>query len=196
VTPAVRKATAADIPAMVESLARAFHTDPVFEWLFPDAEKRHAQARGYVAGRARILLRQEEVYTVDGGPAAAMWARPGEWRDPAFAALRQMVALIPALGRRIPRSLRGLRAIEEAHPRAPHWYLSVLGTDPDRQGEGLASALLQPVLGDCDRLLVPAYLETGTERNVAFYTRHGFTVTREIQMPRGPLMWLMWREPH
>jgi GNAT superfamily N-acetyltransferase len=95
----------------------------------------------------------------------------------------------------MPRSLAGLREIEDRHPTAPHWYLSVLGTDPTRQGEGLGSALLRPVLDDCDRLEIPAYLETGTERNVQFYTRHGFRVTERIELPGGPSMWLMWREP-
>ena len=194
-TLAVRKARAADVPGMVAALARAFHDDPVFRWLFPDTDKRLVHARRYLVGRARILLRQEEVYTVDCGVAAAMWARPGEWRDPAVAAAREFLGLMPALGRRIPRSLKGLRQIEERHPRAPHWYLSVLGTDPTHQGAGIGSALLQPVLHECDRLEIPAYLETGTERNVAFYSRHGFKVTDEIQMPDGPPMWLMWRSP-
>jgi GNAT superfamily N-acetyltransferase len=191
----VRKAQPADVPPMVEALARAFYEDPVFNWLFPDDARRLAQSRKYFHGRARLLMQQEETYTIDGAAAGAMWARPGEWRDPPLSALRQIVALMPALGRRMPRALGGLREIEEKHPRAPHWYLAVLGTDPPRQGEGIGSALLAPVLADCDRLEVPAYLETGTERNVAFYTRHGFRVTSEIRLPDGPPMWLMWRDP-
>jgi GNAT superfamily N-acetyltransferase len=191
---APRKATGDDAPAMVEMLARAFYDDPVFGWLFPDDGKRLAQSKRYFEGRARILLRQGECYTVDGAAAAAMWARPGDWHDPPVDVFRQFMHLVPALGRRIPRSLAGLRVIEERHPTAPHWYLSVLGTDPGRQGEGLGSALLQPVLDDCDRLDVPAYLETGTERNVAFYARHGFGVTERIELPDGPPMWLMWRD--
>jgi GNAT superfamily N-acetyltransferase len=85
--------------------------------------------------------------------------------------------------------------IEERHPKAPHWYLSVLGTEPGHQGEGLGSTVLQPVLDECDRLEIPAYLETGTERNVGFYARHGFRVMERIELPDGPPMWLMWREP-
>jgi GNAT superfamily N-acetyltransferase len=190
-----RPATDADAPAMVEMLARAFYDDPVFRWLFPDDAKRLVQSKRYFEGRARILLRQGECYTVDGSEAAAMWARPGEWHDPPIDVLRQFVHLVPALGRRIPRSLAGLRVIEERHPRAPHWYLSVLGTEPDRQGQGLGSAVMQPVLEECDRLEIPAYLETGTERNVAFYTRHGFKVRDEFRLPKGPPIWLMWRDP-
>jgi GNAT superfamily N-acetyltransferase len=191
----IRKATREDGPAIVDAMAHAFYDDPVFTWLFPDDHRRLAQSRKYFRGRARALFRQDEIYTVDGGAAAAMWARPGEWRDPPLEVLRQFAALAPALWKRAPRSLAGLRMIEERHPSKPHWYLSVLGTRPDRQCQGLGSALLEPVLGECDRLEIPAYLETGRERNVHFYTRHGFKVTEQIRMPDGPPMWLMWREP-
>jgi N-acetylglutamate synthase-like GNAT family acetyltransferase len=91
--------------------------------------------------------------------------------------------------------LRGLRAVEALHPAEPHWYLAVLGIEPERQGEGNGGALIQPVLEDCDRQEVPAYLETARERNVDFYTRHGFRVTDELELPDGPPVWLMWRDP-
>jgi ribosomal protein S18 acetylase RimI-like enzyme len=74
-------------------------------------------------------------------------------------------------------------------------YLSVLGTDPAAQGRGIGSALLAPVLRQCDEDGVPAYLESSKERNVAFYARHGFRVREELALPRGPQMWLMWRDP-
>ena len=191
---AIRKATRGDAPALAAAMARAFYDDPVFTWFFPNPRRRLAQAERYFAGRTRILLRQEEIYTVEDCVAASMWARPGEWRDPPLAVMRQLLSFAPAMGRRIPGALRGLREIEERHPSRPHWYLAVLGTDPPRQGEGLGSALLRPVLDECDRLEIPAYLETSTERNVAFYTRHGFRVTGELTLPDGPDMWFMWRD--
>jgi GNAT superfamily N-acetyltransferase len=194
-TPPIRKATRADLPAMTEALARAFYDDPVMKWNFPTGDARLKYGRRFFEGRARLLLRQDEVYTVDGAHGAAMWARPGEWQDPPLDALRQIAALAPGIGRRAIRALRGLHQIEQSHPAEPHWYLAVLGTDPDHQGQGIASALLEPTLAACDRYEIPAYLETATERNVAFYTRHGFHVRREIRLPKGPLMWLMWRDP-
>ncbi len=85
--------------------------------------------------------------------------------------------------------------IDARHPTSPHMYLAVLGTDPSAQGRGIGSALLAPVLRQCDEDGVPAYLESSKERNVAFYARHGFRVREELPLPRGPRMWLMWREP-
>jgi ribosomal protein S18 acetylase RimI-like enzyme len=191
----VRKASRDDIPAMADMLARAFHDDPIVDWVFRDEARRPKYARRFFAGRARVLIGQREIYTADGVAAAAMWARPDEWRDPPLQALKELAVLVPGVGRRAVQVMRGLVQVESRHPKPPHWYLAVLGTEPSRQGEGLATALLGQVLDDCDRDEVPAYLETGTERNVAFYNRHGFKVTEELRLPDGPPIWLMWRDP-
>lgn len=71
-----------------------------------------------------------------------------------------------------------------------------MGTHPDRQRQGLGSAVLAPVLARCDTDAVPAYTETSTTENVAFYRRQGFDVTAEVAMPEGgPPVWTMWRNP-
>jgi ribosomal protein S18 acetylase RimI-like enzyme len=191
----IRKATREDIPAMAEMLARAFHHDPIVDWVFQNEQSRPTYTRRFFAGRARVLIGQREIYTADGTAAAAMWARPDEWRDPPLRAMKELAILAPGVGTRLGRVVRGLVQVEAKHPKPPHWYLAVLGTEPSRQGEGLATKLLAKVLDECDRDEVPAYLETGTERNVAFYTRHGFKVTEELRLPNGPPVWLMWREP-
>jgi ribosomal protein S18 acetylase RimI-like enzyme len=195
-SPSIRKATEQDIPALANTMARAFDDDPLVNWVFRNPDTRSKYAGRFFAGRARILMPQREIYTVDGCHAAAMWARPNEWHDPPLRALKELAVLAPGVSpRRVPQTLRGLLQIESKHPKKPHWYLAVLGTDPDHQGNGLASALLGPVLDECDRLEIPAYLETGKERNVGFYARHGFAVTEELRLPDGPPVWLMWREP-
>ena len=90
----------------------------------------------------------------------------------------------------------GLLKLERIHPPdPPHWYLAVLGTDPSAQGRGLGSAVMRSVLERADGEGTCAYLESSKERNVDFYARHGFRLAGELQLPRGPTMWPMWREP-
>jgi ribosomal protein S18 acetylase RimI-like enzyme len=91
--------------------------------------------------------------------------------------------------------LRGLVEAERHHPGTPHWYLGVLGIDPDHQGKGLGSELLGPVLQRCDTDGLGAYLESSKQANLAFYGRHGFEVTDKITLGKGPPIWGMWRDP-
>jgi len=175
-------------------LARAFHDDPVNRWMFPDDKRRRSGSERYFALRLRQLIGQGEIYTTNDIVGAALWARPTSWRLGLRKHL-QFGTLIPVLGPRFPRSLRGLSLVQRHHPDNPHYYLAVLGTDPAHQKMGIGSALMAPVLQSCDASGVPAYLENSNEHNTTFYTKHGFRVTAELRLPNGPPIWLMWRDP-
>jgi GNAT superfamily N-acetyltransferase len=74
-------------------------------------------------------------------------------------------------------------------------YLGVLATDPARQGEGLATAVLTPILDEVDRLGIASCLETSTMKNRRFYERRGFEQAAEIILRGGPDTWWLRRGP-
>lgn len=193
----VRRAGAEDVPALAAMLARAFHDDPVASWAWRHERLRPRALERFQAIRLRQLLSGQEIWTTDDHKSAALWALPGRWHM----SLREVAMLAPcfyrpALFARMPLVAVGWEKLERAHPpRPPHFYLAVLGTDPDAQGQGLGSAVLRPVLEQCDNDQVAAYLESSKERNIDFYARHGFRVLEEIRLLRGPRMWKMWRDP-
>jgi GNAT superfamily N-acetyltransferase len=196
--PMLRRATVADVPELARMLARAFLDDPVAEWSCRPDALRPAVLERFHATRLHQLLPDREVWTTPERTCAAMWAPPGCWKTTARqdAALARCL-LHPLLIARVPVIATGLLGIERRHPRQPpHWYLAVLGTDPSVQGKGLGSAVLQQVLEQRDRDGIGAYLESSKERNVDFYARHGFRVTAELRLPRGPRVWPMWRDAH
>jgi GNAT superfamily N-acetyltransferase len=194
----VRKATAADVDALARTLARAFQDDPVISWMIPDDEKRlRLGPFGFETWLQKIYMPKAEVYTDEARKVGALWAPPGKWRMSVGLQARMAPRMLRLFGvRRMPLILKGLATLDKAHPdEQPHYYLGILGTDPDRQGKGLGSAAMQPVLERCDREGVGAYLESSKEANVPFYRRHGFEVTGEVHMPDGPPLWPMWRDP-
>jgi GNAT superfamily N-acetyltransferase len=190
----VRGARPDDFAALAAMLARAFYDDPVTSWFYPDARRRMRHAGRFFAIRLRQLADQRLLYTTPELSGAALWAGPGRWREDLRESL-MLLPMLPVLLPRIVRSTQAVREIERRHPVDPHFYLSVLGTEPRRQGEGIGSALLGPVLQRCDADGTGAYLESSKESNVDFYARHGFAVTERIELPDGPPLWLMWREP-
>jgi ribosomal protein S18 acetylase RimI-like enzyme len=84
------------------------------------------------------------------------------------------------------------RVLERAQPREPHWYLSLLGVDPPRQGRGVGRRLLEAWLSSIDPDGLPSYLETDRESNVAFYARAGFEVVTRLEILDTPV-WCMRR---
>ena len=191
----VHRADRTELDAVTRSLARAFHDDPVMRWFFPDPARRDRLIERFFRLRVGGLLAQEEVYTTADHTGAACWARPGEWEMGPVEGLLFALRLLPMTRGRTPLLARGWTIVDEAHPKEPHWYLAILGTEPAAQGRGIGSALLEPVLDDCDRNEVGAYLESSKEENLAFYARHGFRVSGELQLPEGPTIWPMWRDP-
>jgi ribosomal protein S18 acetylase RimI-like enzyme len=187
----VRIATAADVPALAGVLARAFHDDPVSLFTNPLAASRERRLRFFFAGRLRTLVGEELCFCTADRTGAALWAPPDGWHVPPREGLRT----VRLANRRAPLVMAGFARMERLHPREPHFYLSSLGVVPEAQGRGLGSALMRPMLERCDREGVGAYLESSKESNVAFYGRHGFRVTGEMRFPRGPRLWLMWRDP-
>lgn len=191
-----RRATVADVGAISQTLARAFHDDPVGLWSCPPERLRPRVLERFYAIRMRQVLADDEVWIEQAHAGAALWLPPERWRTTAREDL-QLVRPVahPRLLPRLPLVVRGLTGVERIHPREPHWYLAILGTDPSAQGRGIGSALMRPVLDRCDEDGIAAYLESSKEANIAFYARHGFKVTAEHDLPRGPRIWQMWRDP-
>jgi ribosomal protein S18 acetylase RimI-like enzyme len=198
VTVEVRKATSADQPRLSATLARAFDDDPLVNWMVAQDKRRSRRVFDAMSLTLRkMTMPHGEVYTTPEIQGGALWTPPGKWKM----GVLQQILLLPevvkfATVRRIPKVMGGIGAIEKKHPHQPHYYLFVLGVDPEMQGKGLGTQLMAPILERCDREGVPAYLESSKEKNLPLYERNGFKVTEQFQVPNGgPNIWLMWRDP-
>ncbi|WP_254235783.1 GNAT family N-acetyltransferase [Allokutzneria sp. A3M-2-11 16] len=198
----VRDAARADARAMGGVLVRAFDEDPVMTWMFADAERR----RRIYPRMMTALIKHTYLYKggcqVAGGDGellgVALWIPPGRAKVPLWRQLFAAPTMIANAGpvRFVRISRRGAQldsVLKLAHPAEPHWYLSVLGTEPSAQGTGVGGALLRSRLAECDRDGLPAYLEC-VDANVPIYERFGFKVISDIQIPDGgPVLRGMWR---
>ena len=195
----MRPATEDDVPGLTGVLSRAFSNDPPMSWSFRDPATRE-QRLATIFGSAlpSLFLPAGHVWTTSEAAGVAVWQPPGQWRTPddkVEGLLAQYDGKL--LPEELDRFLTFLGMIEDKHPDEPeHWYLEVLAVDLDRQGQGVGSACMQPVLARADADGTPCYLESSNLRNVPLYERHGFQVTDVVDLPDGgPSLWLMWRDP-
>jgi GNAT superfamily N-acetyltransferase len=198
--PAVRPATPDDHELVAEALALAFVDDPGWAHVLPagDAAGRGERLLAFFnAELANLVPEWREVWVTEDGSGAAVWARPGRWRVPFARTLRAFPQMRRVFGRRLGLATWALLRIERLHPPgAGHYYLHYLGVLPERQGRGLGSALMRPVLERCDADGIEAFLESSTERSAALYARNGFSLTGTFDMPgSGPLIRQMLRGP-
>jgi ribosomal protein S18 acetylase RimI-like enzyme len=193
----VVRAGQGDVPELVSMLVRTFYDDPVATFMFcRDNKRERALGRFFKTLIRGDYLKTGEVWTTSEKSGAAVWGPPSKPR-PGLKELFQMMPLLQELmpPKHLREAMKELFAVESERPKIPHWYLATLGTDPASQGHGVGSALMTSMLETIDAQHEPAYLESSKERNVPFYRRFGFEVTKELKaVPTGPLIWLMWRE--
>lgn len=172
----------------------AFRSDPFNTWLVGTPRA----IEGIFVPLARHVYVPNGFSYRLGDEGAAMWMLPGgddrlPWRALLSLALNTAIRASPGARQRIDRTVG---AMSSAHPTFPHAYLFTIGVRPRAQGKGLGRKLIAPVLGACDRLGLPAYLENSNPANRGFYASSGFERIEMIDAgPDAPPLEAMLRQP-
>lgn len=186
-----------ELKSVCDILASAFTNDPVLQWLSGYAHIYPSLFRSEVEA---LYKHHNHIYINNEHTGAALWLPPGV---PVTAPFHWRVVVIAwkmlrTKGyRSIKRATLLDKVIEANQPEEPHFYLHAIGASLDNQGRGIGSALIKAGLATCDKLGMPAYLESSNEKNNPLYERHGFRIIRENKLPDGgPKVWYMQREVH
>ena len=186
------------LEAAARTLAEAFWDDPLMHIVAPNEKKRAAVGPWFFAKSIAYGMRWGEVSCNDDASAVAVWFPPGKTDVTPGRMLRVGMGALPFRAgiSGTARFMRALSATEKFHKavEGPHWYLMAIGTSPSRQSTGLGSALLGLGTAQADAAGIPCYLETGTESNVAYYSKRGFEVTGQANV-LGFTLYGMVRQP-
>jgi ribosomal protein S18 acetylase RimI-like enzyme len=184
----------------VITLERAFASDSLFGWIFPDPVQRSQALRVMNRVLVQYGLRYGRVTESNDGMAVAIWIPPG--RTITASGMIRCGLLGMALGigfRPLAKFVGANKVMGKFHKKyvpEPHWRLLTVGVDPNLQGRGLGSALVKEGLARADDANCPCYVETSEERNLAFYERLGFVVIGTAPQGKGaPPGWAMRRDP-
>ena len=174
----------------------AFFDDPTWSFVFSDPLPRAAQYQQFWALLADGAMRFDWVWLCEGDQATTVWLPPGcseltPEQEAGFEAFARTL-----LGPGADRLLETVDRFAAARPSEPHFYLSLLATDPRHRGHGYGMDLLADNLTRIDAAGQAAYLESTNPVNLGRYRGVGFEVTGRFQLPDdGPSVTTMWREP-
>jgi len=180
---------------------RAFFDYPMLVFYFPDRKRRERYLEWYLGCAITYALRYGEVYTTPGVSGVVCWLPPGQWE---LTMLRTILSgFFPTpwvMGREAyRRSEQNEAFLTKVHREVlpgPHWYLWGLTVDPDQQGQGIGTRLMQPIFERADTAHLPCYLETHDQKNVSFYSKRGFELVRSENLDGYDLpFWCMVRQP-
>jgi len=185
----LRRLGAKDRSAAVAVAAKAFKDYHMLEYFYPDAPRRHAIAETFIFITISVCLKYGEVHTTSGTmKGIAAWLPPGKAPFGAWQLLRSVS--LPVMLRFARQGGREMQAYGEYSDKLhrelvpePHWFLQLLGVDPDYHGQGVSSRLVKPMLERIDHEGLPCFLDTNTQRNVAVYRHFGFELVSESKVP-------------
>ncbi|RGA03399.1 GNAT family N-acetyltransferase [Microbispora triticiradicis] len=190
--PAISRMT--DAEATGHLIAETFHVDAITAWLVPRQEDRLPLQRRFFTMYAAHAMEHGDVYGIH---EAGELAGVAVWFTAPFPEIPGERAEIDAFtGENAGRYHTLGELLEKHHPREPHHYLNFIALERGRTGRGLGTMLLEEHHRRLDAEGVPAYLEASSEASRRLYLRHGYVDMPElIQLPGGPVMYPMWREP-
>ena len=194
----------AQVKPAAEVLSRAFQNYPLLQYYFHDKFhdelERKKIALYFVSFAIFSGIRYGEIYATSPNlEGVAIWFPSDNYPVTIWKLVRSVpLSVIFGFSRYGGGRMRQLgEYLEAVHQRlAPfgHWFLQVIGVDPQFQGKGYAGKLLKPMLARIDEEGLPCYLETFDEHNVSFYEHFGFAVIEKSTIPETNFTnWAMLR---
>ncbi|MDJ0765820.1 MAG: GNAT family N-acetyltransferase [Myxococcota bacterium] len=197
------KLTKEDIGKAAAVLADAFKRDPLWAGIFEHTTNQNSRLKAFSEILLRHSLHHGEAYAFSEKLEGIITHVPGNqaeitlWHIVQSGALGCAMRMGPVIGLKLLPLFEPIQLDRHNHMMGrPFIYIPIFGVAMRLQGKGYGSALLGALIARAEREGLPIYLETETEKNVAFYERFGFKTVKKIIIKKliQP-MWEMIREP-
>ena len=182
----IRNLQPTDRPAFINLMANAFQHDPLFE-----------KALGIPndpAAAAKFLTFMFDMTRIMGGSPRGAW-RNGRLRGcylmepPSQGKLIDFTRLLAVTARFLPVAMKlsrqstgflnaYMRDTRAVAPKTPHSYLTMIGVDPDAQGQGIGRLMLEDAISHGTDIA----LDTENLDNVGLYEHWGFRLCHSVDV--------------
>ncbi len=178
-------------------LSRAFYSDPYYVFVMPNGNKRMAQLHWWMKILLRYTLIYGNIYFTDDHKSVAMWMGPDKPMIDDIKILSLGLIMYPfKIGvRNFIKLLDISGQWDKEHKKLNkrHYYLMVIGVEPEYQQKGIGSRLMQVGLKKADNEKLECFLETVTYEDVRFYLKHNFEIVFNKGFGVNNQYWIMKR---
>lgn len=177
-----------ELPELFETFTRAFRDYPKLNGMFPNPDEKQLAVEMVVEYYGRFDYMAGRIYSLDENlreGIAVLHSREVNYSDENFRTAGSINENFRRYGRKLGESgvERWFGFFDEvdrleAQLELPDEYIYVdfLAVDPDFQGEGRGSTLIEALTAKAEELGLPIMLFTNGERDVRFYEKLGFKV--------------------
>jgi ribosomal protein S18 acetylase RimI-like enzyme len=189
------RADETDAAAIITILSTGFLNDPVSRWLFPDDDARERLHPEFFGPIVQMALEDGEIYTTEDRSGTALWLPVTAHHEdqPGLGELYE-----PILGADYAKRIAAFdeRSTDNHPDHEYHFYLPFIAVRPQFFDQGIGTALLRDRLAALDSQGLPTYLEASNRDSARLYERLGYKrLDRTTDMPGGPSLYPMWRNP-
>jgi len=122
-------ATASDEASTIDVLVRAFSADPFAQWIWHDPQQYHMHFPSFVRAFGGKAFTHKSAYYVNCFAATALWLPPNVHPDE-----EKLISVVQrTVSEQIQKDFfRVFELMSRYHPTEPHWYLPLMGVDPEK----------------------------------------------------------------
>jgi ribosomal protein S18 acetylase RimI-like enzyme len=169
-----------DKPFVVDLLTRAFDNNNSVNYVVKQDNKRITRIRRLMDYSFELCYTYGNVYLTGDRKGAVLLLLPHTKKLTPHTVLLDLKLVFGSMGiSRLFKVLSRESQIKKFYPKEL-MYLWFICVDPQYQGQGLGSQMLQYVINESNLRRLPLYLETSMERNMPFYERFNFKKYNEL----------------
>lgn len=176
----MKKATKTEKQLVTKILVESFSQNASVNYIIKKDNKKTERIHALMEYSFEICLMFGEVFLSDDNKACALIVYPEKKKTTLKSILLDAGLIFRSVGfGNISKTLKREKLISSIQPKIPMAYLWFIGVDPEAQGRGIGSTLLQEVIDYCNTNNRPIYLETSTVKNLPWYDKFRFEVYNE-----------------
>jgi len=177
------KANYGDKQLVVDILSKSFENNQSVNYIANPRKKSSNGIRYLMNYSFEVCHLFGDIYLSDDRHAVALILYPETKKTNLSSVLLDVKLILNCIGvSNIGKALKRESSIKKLQPQKPMNYLWFIGVDPQKQGDGIGSQLMEEIIQYSEKMQKPIYLETSTLSNLPWYEKFGFSIYNELDL--------------